>query len=239
MNFYQTLICMCFALTLGACSSWNKEKCMSTNWDALGYGEGTQGKPNAAGVYTERCERQGVKINYDDYLKGYNRGLEQYCSYNKGYSDASAAKPILSTCSALLKYKDGYSQGRKDFCTYDNGLERGSSGKSETTMCSSVPKSTYNQGYKKGRQKFLAKEIKEIQEDLKLANSDLNKVRDDIADKQYQLERIPKYSNEPGVVQLRYELERDIENLFDQRNSIRGKIEEMERLLKQYKNELN
>lgn len=239
MRILNLFILIAAGAFISGCSSWSKEKCQSTNWDAMGYSEGSQGKANASSNYAQRCEKQGVRISTDSYLKGYNRGLTVFCSSDSGYRHAMAGTAILSTCSANLNYKEGYAKGRKDFCTEDNGFTRGSNGNAYGNLCTVAEEKSYGAGYKKGRQIFLAKEIKEIKVDLEYANTDLNRVRDDIADRQYQLTRVPERSREPSVMNLRLSLESEIESLFSQRDSIRKKIDDMQRLLHQYERELN
>ncbi|MCO5114342.1 MAG: DUF2799 domain-containing protein [Bdellovibrionaceae bacterium] len=238
MKSLQYLLGLLLIFSLTACNSWNKEKCQNTNWDALGYGEGAQGKPNASASYATRCEKQGVKINYDSYLVGYNRGLTQYCSYDRGYQNAMDAAPIHSLCSSNLKYKDGYAKGVQAFCTHDNGYKRGTEGHPLTAMCGSSTKKAYHDGYKKGRKIFLQKEVQEIGYDISRANNDLNRIRDTIADKQFQLQRIPTHSAEPSVIQLRHDLESELSSLISKRDGIIRQISDMESTLTSYEREL-
>lgn len=235
---FFTLAFIVFIMGPIGCSSWSKDKCQSTNWDSLGYSEGSQGRANSSGVYASRCEKHGVKVNFEDYLKGYNRGLAVYCSYDSGYRHASQATPVYSMCSAIPKYQQGYTKGRKDFCTYDNGYRRGTNGEIEGNMCSGAANKDYLSGYKKGRKKFALQEIEYLRSSRDKAKVNLDQVRDDIADKQYQLGRIPRHTQEVSVIRLRRELESDIESLFYDRDQLRNQIENMENQLYSLEREL-
>lgn len=239
MKTFSALFASAVVLALmTGCNSWTTEKCQSTNWETVGYSEGSQGKNNAAGVYASRCQKQKVSINTNAYNTGYKRGLDVFCSYNSGYQEAFSGNPVLPVCSSIAKYQEGYSKGRTAFCTYDNGYKRGVNGDAEGSMCSGSALTKYLSGYKKGRQKFAVEEVKNLKEDIDRANKDLDQIRDKIADTQYELGRIPKYTQEYSVIRLREEKERDLEALMRDRDQVRKQIEDMERQLASLEREL-
>lgn len=236
-QFVVLTVILLFALS--GCSSWTKERCMNTNWEALGYADGSKGQGNASGTYVARCEKKQVHIDPEIYSKGYRRGLEVFCSSDSGYSHAFSAKEMLPICTSNSNYQSGYQKGLKAFCTYENGLKRGEQGMNLGRVCRGPSATQYEAGYKKGRPLFVTKRIKDLKDDLLRARRDLDEVRDEISDKQYQLNRLPMNTHESSVISLRDDLDREIQSLLSERDSIRSKINSMEDDLVRYERELN
>lgn len=215
-----------FAVISG-CSTWSAEKCQSTNWDSQGYADGSAGKDNSGGVYAARCQKKKVSINGQAYDQGYQRGLTSFCNYNKGHKTAFDGQPKEAICSAVTPYNQGYAKGTQEYCTADNGYKVAIDGGPEATICNGNAATAFMNGYRKGRKKFVVEEINNLKEDLVKANKDLDTVRDKLSDKQYQLNRIPKYSYEPSVIRLREDLENEINNLMRDRDDIKHDLDNM------------
>jgi hypothetical protein len=240
MNYIFNIMCFVFSLiVISGCSTWTADKCQSTNWDAQGFSEGSIGRPNSGGVYASKCQKKGISVNSQAYDTGYTRGLNSYCNYNKGHQAAFSGLQKEALCSANNTYNDGYAKGSQEYCTSENGYKIALDGGNEAKICSGTGFNAFMTGYKKGRKKFVIAEINNIKDDQVKAQKDLDNVRDQLADKQYQLNRIPKHSYEPGVVRLRQDLEAEIANLMQDRDSIKKEVDSMDDRLRALEKEAN
>ncbi len=228
---FRNLLLFLILAFLTSCSTWTADKCQSTNWDTMGYSDGSNGKNNSSGLYASKCQKKGVNINTQSYNSGYQRGLVSYCNYNKGHQTAFSGENKEPICSPMPDYNKGYAKGTLEYCTAETGYKVALDGGPEAKICSGKAASAFMNGYRKGRKKFVIEEIANLKDDLAKANKDLNEVRDQLADKQNQLSRIPQYTYEPSVIQLREDLQADVANLTRDRDSIKQEVDKMDATL--------
>lgn len=236
----KALLVITSLLSLGfiaGCSTWSAEKCQGTNWDTQGYADGSAGKNNNGGIYASQCLKKKISIDGKAYDRGYQRGLTSYCNYNKGHQTAFSGAVKEAICSAITPYNQGYAKGTQEYCTAENGYKIALDGGEEAKICSGAALTSFMTGYRKGRKKFVLEEIENIKTDLDKANEDLDDVRDKLADKQRQLDRVPKYTYEAEVVRMRQELEAEVNNLMKTRDDIKGEVDQMKDRLAQLERE--
>lgn len=233
-NSVFTLLVLAF---LASCSSWTTDKCQNNNWDTTGYTDGSNGKNNSSGMYASKCQKKGVSINTQAYNVGYQRGLNSYCNYNKGHQTAFAGQQKEAICSPIADYNKGYSKGTAEYCTAETGYKVALDGGPEAQICSGQGATAFINGYRKGRKKFVLEEIEAIKGDLVKAKKDLDDVRDNLADKQNQLSRIPQHTYEVSVIQLREDLQNEVANLSRDRDNIKQELDKMEAALEDLERE--
>lgn len=71
---------------ISGCSSLSREECQSANWLARGKSDALKGinEPKNS-TYQKDCSEHGVTVDNLNYMKGYNAGLDLYCTYQNGY----------------------------------------------------------------------------------------------------------------------------------------------------------
>ncbi len=228
---------LCALGFIAGCSTWSAEKCQGTNWDTQGYADGSVGKNSAGGTYASQCLKKKISIDGKAYDRGYQRGLTSYCNFNKGYQTAFGGAGKEAICSAISPYNQGYAKGTQEFCTAENGYKVALDGGEEAKICSGGGLTSFMNGYRKGRKKFVLEEIENVKTDLDKASEDLDDVRDKLADKQRQLDRVPRNTYEAEVVRLRQELEAEVNDLMRTRDEIKGQVDQMKDRLVQLERE--
>ncbi len=145
-------ICSVLCLSLAACAGWSKKKCESTNWQQLGYSEGSSGRPNSSASYSNTCSKKGANIDVQGYNAGHSKGLAVFCSFEAGKGVGVNNGALNPTCQRFDNYMQGYSAGMKVFCSGDNGYDTAIEGKDPVNTC--LKYKVYAAAYKKGQRDF-------------------------------------------------------------------------------------
>lgn len=104
-------------ILLNACSSLSKEDCTNKNWLNLGKEDALSGEvePKTAN-YRKDCSKYGLQIKSMDYLKGFELGLKEYCTYYNGLYRGKEGSASHSLCEEVNPdYKKGYLIGLREF----------------------------------------------------------------------------------------------------------------------------
>jgi len=150
----KTIILAAFAGLAAGCSTISKDSCIAGSWESLGYEDGRNGESRAHfNKIAKTCAKYGIAANAVDYRNGYETGVQQYCSFDKGYDHGTSGKSIKTECREInsTPYLDGYTEGLPLYCSYDRGFDHGESGKSVRTQCSKINAIPYLDGHEEGR----------------------------------------------------------------------------------------
>lgn len=289
-------------LLMLACSPrWSAETCSQTDFNQLGYTEGSQGKASHVDAYNQSCLKKKVNINItaynlgylkgldlfcsaskgkiqgsqgknpsdvclqkDVYMKAYESGLKGFCSSEKGTADGYNMNPMNQLCTSYYAYKVGYKAGVKQYCSFERGLEDGFAGKEPLGACMAYPYSkghkkgqanfclpenglklgqngtefpvkceatggyAFKKAFNKGRIEFLSMELRSKETSLKFERQNYEQQRDELQDLQFAIQRLPKYSQDPAVLEERKRIDQKILNLQNGRNEQRRKVNNLE-----------
>ena len=82
-----TLLGLLLCIVLSGCASISKQECANANWEAIGFRDGTNGKPSSRfNAHQKACAKHGFNANLARYMDGHHRGLEEvYCKPKNGY----------------------------------------------------------------------------------------------------------------------------------------------------------
>lgn len=149
---YSSLISIALCLGLSACAGWSKKKCESTNWEQLGYSEGSKGVANNSGSYSATCSKKGAQININGYNNGHSKGMKVFCSFDAGKNVGVANGELNTSCQRFDTYMKGYSAGMKVFCSEKNGYETAIEGEEAVNKC--LRYKAYANAYKNGQKQF-------------------------------------------------------------------------------------
>lgn len=103
-------------LVLGGCATLSKEECQQADWYALGMEDGAQGHPLARlGEHREACSEHGIRPDSLSYERGRERGLLEYCTYQRGLGEGRAGYSYHGVCPADTEplFLEGYHLGRE------------------------------------------------------------------------------------------------------------------------------
>ena len=111
-----TRILLASAMTLGlmACATISEDQCLAGNWAEIGYSDGAKGKASSRiGKIAESCSKYGVSADHELYLANYKRGIETYCTYERGYDRGASGERYNQACSGELaaEFAQGYDKG--------------------------------------------------------------------------------------------------------------------------------
>lgn len=306
------LILLSLALFSGCSGRWNEKTCVETNFQDLGYQEGSKGADSRGNYYNQACLKKKVQIPIQDYNSGYQGGLFAFCTKSKGKRDGSAGKNIFANCrtikayttahrdglksycstekgvqdgfsmkseyilcTSFSRYTLGYANGKKEYCSSDRGYEHGYGGLNKDARCVSYShyKSGFSKGQKfycsaengssigergdkfpekcsrsggafrrsfsKGRVLFLEKVLKDKETAITFERQNYERLRDDLQDSQFSLNRLPKYSSDPSVLDERERIESGIVRLQSKRNKQRRVVEGLEEQVYDVKKEIS
>ena len=102
-------------LVLSACASISKEECLAADWYSIGVEDGSKGYPmSRIGAYRKDCAEVGVAPDADQYAQGRDRGLESYCTYERGYAEGKRGSSNRAVCppgQLEAEFMQGYNDG--------------------------------------------------------------------------------------------------------------------------------
>ena len=106
-------------LTLSGCAttqSLTPQQCQSSNWQEVGYTDGSQGRSGAYfGHYTNSCASVGgASPNRIQWEQGRQQGLKNYCTELNAYKLGREGYDWQPVCplEGIEKLEEAYSQGR-------------------------------------------------------------------------------------------------------------------------------
>ena len=150
----QSILMAGAAVLMAGCSTISEESCIAGSWESLGYEDGRKGESRGHfNKIAKTCAKYGISANASDYRLGYDTGVRQYCSYDKGYSHGVSGSAIKTECREInsTPYINGYDTGLPVYCSFDRGFDHGESGKSVNGRCSGINAVPYLEGHDEGR----------------------------------------------------------------------------------------
>lgn len=108
------LVVIFFAAILGACSSMSPEECSATDWNAVGFEDGSRGlTSDYFANHRQACAKHGVTADFRAYQEGRDEGLVQYCQPGRGYDLGLRGSRYAGVCDAAFEeeFLDAYRVG--------------------------------------------------------------------------------------------------------------------------------
>jgi hypothetical protein len=109
------LLAAAAALHLAGCTGISQPECQYSDWRAVGYEDGSQGRPTQEfATYRKRCANHGVTPDFGAYQQGREAGLVDYCQESRGFQEGSAGRRYAGVCPADSEagFLHGYHDGR-------------------------------------------------------------------------------------------------------------------------------
>jgi Protein of unknown function (DUF2799) len=105
-------------LVLSGCASMNSDECATSDWQAIGFEDGSRGYPaNRLGQYRKACAKYGVTPNFQAYQAGNEQGLASYCQPSRGFNLGANGGSYNGVCAAHREgdFVDAYNTGYRLF----------------------------------------------------------------------------------------------------------------------------
>jgi len=104
-------------LLAAACASGGQRaQCAAINWEQLGRQDGEEGRPVTwIEKHQDKCAGEGLLANTTLYRRGYEQGLQSYCTPTSGYRVGTFARTYENVCPDDLEpaFLGGMNIGRK------------------------------------------------------------------------------------------------------------------------------
>jgi hypothetical protein len=104
------------SLLLTGCATLSKNECLTANWASIGYEDGSQGQTrDRIGSHRRACADYGIDPDFEEYLQGYNQGLEIFCTPQNGFLKGKSGYTDTGICTGNLGpgFLQGYENGRE------------------------------------------------------------------------------------------------------------------------------
>ncbi len=114
MNSIKFLFLISITIILASCASLNKSECLSSDWQAIGHKDGSNGRDATySDKHNQACAEFGIKLDAAEYKTGYKAGLVQFCTAEKGYWLGETGQEYKDVCPSELAdaYLRGYEKG--------------------------------------------------------------------------------------------------------------------------------
>ncbi len=82
----------------------SKKDCLADDWQTKGYQDGQRGKsPDVISTYAKSCAKHGVTPDASAYAAGFDVGIKEYCTPEKGFSEGEDNDSYSGACPADLE----------------------------------------------------------------------------------------------------------------------------------------
>lgn len=101
-------------LGLSGCATMSGDECMTSDWSAIGYEDGSRGYTmDRMGQHRKACAKHGVTPDFVAYQDGRDRGLVEYCQPGRGFSVGVNGGSYQGVCHVNLEgdFLDAYNTG--------------------------------------------------------------------------------------------------------------------------------
>jgi len=104
---------------LSSCQTMSEDECIAADWRVIGEQDGSEGydPQQRFGNHVKACERAGVVPDQRQWNQGYQRGLFNFCTPERGLSHGQAGKVYNNVCPVDLErdFLSGYNLGREEY----------------------------------------------------------------------------------------------------------------------------
>ncbi|NVK33975.1 MAG: DUF2799 domain-containing protein [Rhodobacteraceae bacterium] len=114
---FRLLLVLAFAFSLAGCASLSESECQVGDWYSIGKSDGYSGYVSyeRLGKHNKACREHGIAIDQQQYQLGYQAGLADYCTFQRGLSEGKGGKTYAGVCQgdSDIIFREGYALGQK------------------------------------------------------------------------------------------------------------------------------
>lgn len=118
MKHFRQLAYVTVVIFLSGCAAMNEQECQTASWYDIGLEDGSAGRPMTnLSAYRQACAKHGVTADAGQYNQGYNEGVINFCTPQKGYNLGRNGQQYYGVCPAPLErpFVSAYQEGNKIF----------------------------------------------------------------------------------------------------------------------------
>jgi hypothetical protein len=94
------VLALSMALGLAGCATLSGEECRTAKWEETGRADGRRGeRPDRFAQHREACARHAIEPKADDWRRGYEQGVNEFCTPAGGYNAGRANEGDRSLCA--------------------------------------------------------------------------------------------------------------------------------------------
>ena len=101
-------------LVMSGCATMSGEECMTTDWSAIGYEDGSRGYTTERfSKHRKACAKHGITADFQAYQAGRDQGLVEYCQPGRGFDVGVNGGRYYGVCSVELErdFLEAYNAG--------------------------------------------------------------------------------------------------------------------------------
>lgn len=101
---------------LSGCASMSSDECLTSDWHAIGYEDGSRGQAaDALGGRRKACAKHGVTPNFDAYQSGRAEGLHEFCRPSRAFNLGTSGGRYNGVCPSSTEgtFLDAYNSGHQ------------------------------------------------------------------------------------------------------------------------------
>lgn len=102
------------ALALSGCAGMSADECVTGDWYAIGYEDGSRGyTADQLGNRRKACAKHGVTPDFQAYQDGRSEGLKEFCQPQRGFNLGAGGGRYSGVCPVHLEpgFLDAYRNG--------------------------------------------------------------------------------------------------------------------------------
>lgn len=114
-RLYQLTCLLGALLCFAGCAPMSESDCQTVNWSQRGIDDGTRGYSRDSYLqYTQDCQQYSVSVNAEDYLAGWDSGIQNYCSRDNGWKVGNNGGTYSKNCPSEIEaeFYSAYQLGR-------------------------------------------------------------------------------------------------------------------------------
>lgn len=103
-------------LALNGCASMSADECLTVDWTAIGYEDGSRGyTADRLGSHRKACAKHGVTPDLAAYQDGHAQGVEAFCQPGRAFKHGEHGASYSGVCPAHLEpeFLEAYQAGHK------------------------------------------------------------------------------------------------------------------------------
>ncbi|MEW8026253.1 MAG: DUF2799 domain-containing protein [Candidatus Thiodiazotropha sp.] len=187
---------------LASCATMDKDECQVADWYIIGYEDGAKGHNlSYLGNHRKACAEHGIAPDTERYEQGRLAGLNEYCTQLNGFELGKSGSKFNPVCPPPFDeaFKHAWQDGREVYNAKTNLLtsERRLKQQQKTvdTLYQRIEDSEtklISDGISSKQRRALLTEIKELNDELDVAEAELSELKNRVTDEREYVEELRK-----------------------------------------------
>ncbi|MDH4254463.1 MAG: DUF2799 domain-containing protein [Gammaproteobacteria bacterium] len=98
------MLTLASALFMSGCATMSADECLSSDWQAIGFEDGSRGyTADRIGYHRKACGKHGVAPDLQEYQAGRAEGLREFCQPQRGFNLGAGGGQYNGVCPAELE----------------------------------------------------------------------------------------------------------------------------------------